>query len=209
MHEVFTFQYWIEFIAITAFAVSGVTKGIRHQLDAIGVFAVAGLAAFGGGTLRDILLDRRPFFWVQNEEMLWFVLGLVVLFMLFVRGHHLDRTDRAVQWPDALGVGLFAASGTHIAYGLGLPMFVAVLMGVVTAVFGGVLRDITCNDIPEVFRDHRPYALCAFLGGWVFILTDAWGFSAETGILISASAATSLRLISMAFDIRIPAWRQN
>lgn len=76
--------------------------------------------------------------------------------MLFVRGHHLDRTDRAVQWPDALGVGLFAASGTHIAYGLGLPMFVAVLMGVVTAVFGGVLRDITCNDIPKVFVTTAP-----------------------------------------------------
>jgi uncharacterized membrane protein YeiH len=70
--------------------------------------------------------------------------------MFFVRSRHLDLTERAVQWPDALGVGLFTASGTHIAYGLGLPMFVSVLMGVVTAVFGGVLRDIACNDIVDL-----------------------------------------------------------
>jgi uncharacterized membrane protein YeiH len=68
MQEAFAFQYWVEFIAATAFAASGITKAARHEFDAVGVFAVAGLAAFGGGTLRDILLDRRPFFWVEHQE---------------------------------------------------------------------------------------------------------------------------------------------
>jgi uncharacterized membrane protein YeiH len=129
--------------------------------------------------------------------------------MFFLRNRHLDLTQRAVQWPDALCVGLFTASSTHIAYGLGVPMFVAVLMGVVTAIFGGVLRDIACNDIPKVFKEHRPYTLCTFLGGWIYVLADTWGISTETSILISASIATSLRLLAMALDIRIPTWRQS
>lgn len=208
MQGLFPFQYWVEFVATTAFAVSGITQAARRGFDAVGVFAVAGLAAFGGGTLRDILLDRRPFFWVEHHELLWLVLTLVAFAMLFVRNRHLDLTDRAVQWPDALGMGLFAASGTHLAYSLGLPMFVAVLMGVVTAVFGGVLRDIVCNDIPKVFHDHQPYALCAFIGGWVYVLGDHLSLPVETSILASAVTASVSRLIAMAFDLRIPAWRK-
>ena len=207
MQGLFPFQYWIEFVATTAFAVSGITQAARRGFDVVGVFAVAGLAAFGGGTLRDILLDRRPFFWVEYHELLWLVLVLVVLSMTFIRSRHLDLTDRTVQWPDAIGMGLFAASGTHLAFGLGLPMFVSVLMGVITAVFGGVLRDIVCNDIPKVFHDHRPYALCAFLGGWTYILADHLILPVETSILASAGVASLSRLISMAFDIRIPACR--
>ena len=105
-------------------------------------------------------------------------------------------------------LGLFAASGTHLAYGLGLPMFVAVLMGVVTAVFGGVLRDIVCNDIPKVFHDHQPYALCAFIGGWVYVLGDNLSLPVETSILAAAATASVSRLIAMAFGLRIPAWRK-
>lgn len=208
MQDLFPFQYWVEFIATIAFAISGITQAARRGFDVVGVFAVAGLAAFGGGTLRDILLDRRPFFWVEYQELLWLVLGLVIFSMFFIRNRHLDITDKAVQWPDALGMGLFAASGTHLAYGLGLPMMVSVLMGVITAVFGGVLRDVVCNDLPKVFHDHRPYALCAFLGGWAYVGFDRLGFPVETTILMAAGLASFVRLLAMAFDIRIPSWKK-
>src|SRR5687768_16157891 len=138
-------QVAIEAVATLAFALSGLIEAARKRLDAVGVCVVTGLAAFGGGTLRDVLLDRRPFFWVQHAGWLWVLLGLVVAAMLFMRKRHFAATERAMQWPDALGLGLFAASGTQIALAAGMPAVVAVLMGMVTAVFGGVLRDIVCN----------------------------------------------------------------
>jgi hypothetical protein len=89
------------------------------------------------------------------------------LVMLVLRARHLPPTERAMQGPDAFGLGLFAASGTQIAIDASMPSIVAVLMGTVTAAFGGVLRDVVCNEIPRVFNDHRPYAVCAFAAaGW-------------------------------------------
>ncbi|HEX5738237.1 MAG TPA: TRIC cation channel family protein, partial [Hydrogenophaga sp.] len=162
-------QFWgetlrlaVEIAATVAFAMSGVMEGARKKLDAVGVCVVGFLAAFGGGTLRDLLLDQRPFFWVRHVEMLWGVLALCVLAMAFMRGRHFAPTAKAIQWPDALGLGLFAATGVHQALLLELPALVAVLMGLITGVFGGVLRDVVCNQIPTAFHDHRPYAVCAF-----------------------------------------------
>ena len=106
--------------------------------------------------------------------------------MLFLRARHLAPTERAMQWPDALGLGLFSAGGTQLALGQGLPAIVAVLMGVVTAVFGGVLRDIVCNEIPSAFSDHRPYAVCAFVGGWVLVGAVALGASHGAALLMAA-----------------------
>jgi Glycine transporter len=90
---------------------------------------VAGLAAVGGGTVRDILLDRRPLLWVQHASWVWIVLELCVCAMLFMRADHLDLTERAMQWPDALGLGLFTAVGTQIAIDAEMPAVVAVILG--------------------------------------------------------------------------------
>jgi uncharacterized membrane protein YeiH len=202
-----TALYAIEIIATVAFALSGVIEAARRKLDAVGVCVVAGLTAFGGGTLRDVLLDRRPFFWVEHTELLWLVLGIAVGAMLFMRRRHLDPTERSMQYPDALGLGLFAASGTQLGLLHGLPGLVCVLMGVMTAVFGGVLRDMVCNDIPKVFRDHQPYALCAFVGAWVLVVADALGATPWVGLLLGASCATTLRLVALWRDWRIAPWR--
>jgi uncharacterized membrane protein YeiH len=199
--------YAVEIVATVAFALSGVIEGARRKLDAVGVCVVAGLAAFGGGTLRDVLLDRRPFFWVEHSELLWLVLAAAVGAMLFMRRHHLEPTERTMQYPDAVGLGLFAASGTQLGLMQELPALVCVLMGVLTAVFGGVLRDIVCNDIPKVFRDHQPYALCAFAGAWVLLGAHHLGVEQWAALLLSASVATTIRLAAIGFDWRIPPWR--
>ncbi len=200
-------QIAIEAAATVAFALSGLIEAARKKLDAVGVCVVAGLAAFGGGTLRDILLDRRPFFWVEHANWLWALLALCVAAMLFLRGRHFEPTERAMQWPDALGLGLFAASGTQIALDTGVPPIVAVLMGMVTAVFGGVMRDMVCNEIPKAFHDHRPYAICAFAGGWVMVGAQAWGWP-QWGCLVAAAATgTVLRLLAMYWGWKLPAWR--
>src|SRR5512147_2693051 len=173
----------VEAVATLAFALSGLLEAARKHLDAVGVCVVTGLAAFGGGTLRDILLDRRPFFWVTHAAWLWALIALAIGAMLFMRARHFEPTERAMQWPDALGLGLFTANGTQIALDATLPSIVAVLMGMVTAVFGGVLRDIVCNEIPSAFRDHRPYAVCSFIGGWVLVLAQQLGATSWTAMV--------------------------
>ena len=202
-----TAQYLVETLATVAFALSGVIEAARRRMDAVGGCVVAGLAAFGGGTLRGVLLDRRPFFWVAHAELLWLVLILAIAAMVFLRGRHFEPTERAMQWPDAVGLGLFAASGPQIGLCADVAALVAVLMGMVTAVFGGVLRDIVCNDIPKVFSDHRPYALCAFCGGWVLVATHAMGVAQWVGLVAAALVATLSRMVAMQLDWQIPAWR--
>ena len=196
----------VEAAATLAFALSGLLEAARKRLDAVGVCMVAGLAAFGGGTLRDVLLDRRPFFWVEHAAWLWGVLGLCIAAMLFMRARHFAPTQRAMQWPDALGLGLFSASGTQVALAQGLPAIVAVLMGLVTAIFGGVLRDVVCNEIPTAFRDHRPYAVCAFAGGWALVGAQWLGMPDPYSLVVAAATATGLRVLALVFDYELPRW---
>ena len=211
MHNV---QFWgetlrllVELAATAAFALSGIMEGARKRLDAVGVCVVGFLTAFGGGTLRDLLLDQRPFFWVRHVEMLWGVLTLCVLAMLFLRVRHFALTEKAIQWPDALGLGLFAATGVHQALQLELPALVAVLMGLITGVFGGVLRDVVCNEIPTAFHDHRPYAVCAFVGGWVYV--GLWQIEAPGWLALVACVVVTagLRALALWRNWQLPAWR--
>ena len=196
----------VEAAATLAFALSGLLEAARKRLDAVGVCLVAGLAAFGGGTLRDVLLDRRPFVWVAYPAWLWVLLALCIGAMAFLRARHFAPTERAMQWPDALGLGLFSASGTQLALAQDLPGIVAVLMGVITATFGGVLRDIVCNEIPTALRDHRPYAVCAFAGGWVLVLAQHAGLAAGAALVLAAACATGLRVAALLTGFTLPRW---
>lgn len=202
-------QTAIEAAATVAFALSGLMAAARKRLDAVGVCVVAWLAAFGGGTLRDILLDRRPFFWVQHAAWLWVLLALCLAAMAFLRARHFEPTERAMLWPDALGLGLFTAGGTQIALDASLPAIAAVLMGMVTAVFGGVMRDIVCNEIPRAFRDHQPYAVCAFAGGWVMVAAQAGGMPQWGSLVLAAAVATVLRLLAVQWNWRLPEWQSG
>ncbi len=138
----------LEGIGVLAFAASGVLAGATKRLDVVGVAVIAFLTAFGGGTLRDVLLDRGPFFWVANEGWVWAVLVLAIVGPVFLRAQHIEPTAKAMQWPDAVGLGLFAASGTQVALESGASPLISTLMGVVTAVFGGMIRDIWSTTFP-------------------------------------------------------------
>jgi uncharacterized membrane protein YeiH len=156
--------------------------------------------------LRDILLDRRPFFWVQHASWLWVLLALCTVAMMTMHGRHFKLTERAVLWPDALGLGLFSASGTQIALNMQMPAIVAVLMGVITAVFGGVLRDIVCNEIPSAFQDHRPYAACAFIGTWMLVLAQVLHAPDWVGLTAGAATTVLLRGLALWTGYRLPSW---
>ncbi|MCY4746550.1 trimeric intracellular cation channel family protein [Pelomonas sp. UHG3] len=204
-----TLQSVVEVSATLAFALSGLLAGARKRLDAVGLCVVAGLSAFGGGTLRDVLLDRRPFFWVEHADWLWALMALAFGAMLFMRRRHLAVTERAIEWPDALGLGLFTANGSWIALQAGMPAIVAVLMGVITATFGGVLRDIVCNEIPVAFHDHRPYALCSFVGGWVVVAAVQLQVPQWAAISAAATITVLLRALALWTGWTLPAWRMG
>lgn len=197
----------VEILATLAFALSGAMEAARKRLDAVGVCVVAFLAAFGGGTLRDLLLDQRPFFWVRHVDLLWAVLLLCGLAMLLLRQRYFEPTARAIQWPDALGLGLFAAVGVDQALLAQLPALVAVLMGVITGVFGGVLRDMVCNEIPTAFRDHRPYAVCAFAGGWAYVGLLGLGQPGWLALLVCVFITAGLRGLALWRNWQLPGWR--
>lgn len=196
----------VEIAAIAACAMSGLMEAAHKKLDVVGALAVAGLAAFGGGTLRDVLLDRRPFFWVEHSGYVWFLLGLGLITMLWMRRRHVRPTRRAIVWPDTLGLGLFTATGTQLGLQHGMPPLIAVLMGVITAVMGGVLRDIVCNEIPSAFRDHRPYALCAFAGGWALVGARSLGADEAQALAAAAGLTIALRSAALWTRWRVPAW---
>lgn len=202
--SIHTIQFTIEIVAIFAFALSGLIAGIRKQMDVVGLCIVSGVSAFGGGTLRDILLDRRPFFWVSHSLWLWGMIATCLFAMFFMRERHISLTEKAIQIPDALGLGLFTALGTQIALDLNMPAIVASLMGVMTAVFGGVLRDICCNEIPKAFNDHQPYALLAFIGSWIVIGLSVANLPEWLILTLSAGTTTVLRGLAIQFKWQLP-----
>jgi uncharacterized membrane protein YeiH len=196
-----------EMIGTAAFALSGLIEASRKKLDLVGMIMVSGLAAFGGGTLRDILLDRSPFFWIENSIWVWFLIAICIAALLFMRARHLEPTQRAMQWPDAIGLGAFAAGGTQLALSAQVPAIIAVIMGVMTAIFGGVLRDIVVNEIPKAFSDHIPYSVIAFAGGWVVVALNFLMVEAFIAVAVGAIFTIVLRILALLFGWRLPSWK--
>ena len=196
-----------EVIGTLAFALSGLIEAARKRLDLVGMAMVSGLAAFGGGTLRDVVLDRRPFFWVENELWVWVIIAMCLLALGLMRARHLEPTTRAMQWPDAIGLGAFAAGGTQLALDAQTPAVIAVILGVMTAVFGGVLRDIVVNEIPKAFSDHIPYAVIAFAGGWIVIGLNLIGAEPFLAVAVAALVIIAIRFMALFFRWKLPSWK--
>jgi uncharacterized membrane protein YeiH len=188
----------IEGSAVVVSALSAMITAAKKQLDFVGVYALAIVTAFGGGTLRDLVLDRRPFFWVERSEYLVIVLGLCLPFVYSQRLYHWSTTLVArADVIDALGLGLFTVSGTALAVNAGMPAVVCALLGVVTSTGGGVLRDLIINETPQLFQHGRLHATSALGGAIVYLLLHTMG--APEGVVVVAAAAitVALRLIAL------------
>jgi uncharacterized membrane protein YeiH len=196
-----------EVIGIFAFALSGLIEAARKRLDLVGMITVSGLTAFGGGTLRDILLDRRPFFWIENSTWVWVLIAICLVALVFMRTRHLEPTQQAMQWPDAVGLGAFTAGGTQLALNAGVPAIISVIMGVLTAVFGGVLRDIVVNEIPKALSDHIPYAVIAFTGAWVVVVLNLMNVEVFIAVAVGAVFTIVLRVLALLLGWRLPVWK--
>lgn len=165
----------IELIGVLAFAFSGFAEAHGKKMDAVGVFTVAFVTAFGGGTLRDLLLDRRPFYWVEHDEYVLLILALTLIAPPVLRLVQRVIPSPAFVIADAIGLGFFSIAGTSLAVASDVPWIVAAMMGVITGVAGGILRDVIVNEVPMVLRDGQPYALAAFVGCCFYLLLAAAG----------------------------------
>jgi uncharacterized membrane protein YeiH len=199
--------FLLEVVGVVAFALSGIIEAARKHFDLVGVVMVGAIAAFGGGTLRDVLLDRRPFFWVEQEFWVWALIGVGFALPFFFKARHIEFTEKAILIPDAIGLGTFAAGGTHLALVYGASPMVAVIMGVITATVGGVLRDVLVNEVPRAFHDHQPYAVLAFAGGWLVVLLGYLEIPAYFDVLIGAVVIVALRLAAIRYGWELKRWR--
>jgi uncharacterized membrane protein YeiH len=195
----------IEALGIVAFACSGFIEARRRDMDMVGIFTVGFITAFGGGTLRDLLLDQRPLFWVERQEYVLLIFVLALVITPFTRHLSSGRSEKVILVADALGLGLFSVLGTSIAEDAHMPAFVSVMMGVITGIFGGVLRDVLCNEIPLVLRRGQLYATCSFFGCWVSLILDR--LDAPESITLSAGIAVTclMRLLAVRYDLKLPA----
>ena len=186
----------IEIIAIMVAAFSGFAEAQRKQMDVVGLYTVAFITAFGGGTLRDILLDRRPLFWVEHQEyaLLVFALSLVA-FPLMKLFRQLVR-EWVIVLADAVGMGLFSVSATALSLQLGYSAFVSIMMGVITGCFGGILRDIICNEVPMILRDGKPYAICAFAGCALYVALSHFQLATDTALPLAVLVILLSRMIA-------------
>jgi uncharacterized membrane protein YeiH len=197
----------LEIIGTVAFGASGLIAAARKKLDMVGVVLLVLVTAFGGGTLRDLLLDRHPFFWMTNEIWIWVLAALAIATQFLVKARNVELSAKAIDWPDAIGLGVFAASGTQIALTAGHSALIASIMGVITAAFGGLIRDVLIAEIPGLVNDHQLYASLAFVGGLFIWLLEYLNVDPTIATLSGAITIIVLRILAIRLGWRLPAWR--
>lgn len=200
----FDLLMFFQFIGIAAFAVSGALVAGERQMDWFGVVVMGIIVAVGGGTLRDMMLGATPVFWIASP---WYVAVASVFALATIP---LIKWGIAVRRPmliaDAIGLAVFSVLGARKALEMGAPGSVAVIMGVVTGIFGGVISDVLANRTPIILR-QEVYALAALAGGFVFVLAQQFGAPAAISLWGSITVALVLRLMALARRWSIPIFK--
>lgn len=193
----------VEIGAVAASAVFGILMATRKHMDFVGLFAVGLATAFGGGTLRDLFLDRQPLFWIAHPEYPMLVFGLAL--MGAIVPNRLDALEKYVAIPDALGLGLFTIVGLQYAVAAQCHPFVAVLIGVLTGTCGSVVGEIICNEVPSLFRPAPLCATCAATGATLWLILNQLQVEGSVNSVISIAAIVLFRLAAIRWDLRLPA----
>jgi uncharacterized membrane protein YeiH len=192
----------IEFGAVVSSGIFGILLARKHRLDFIGVFTVAFITAFAGGTLRDLFLDRHPLFWITNDHYAVIVFLLALVSTLIPS--KATPIEGWLQLPDAIGLGLFAIVGANHALEAGTSLFIASLMGVVTGTAGGAISDVICNEVPRLFKATPLYATCAFAGCWsCFGIQQTFGRN-DYALFVGIAVVVISRLAAIRWHICLP-----
>lgn len=195
--------YWLDIFGIVVFSLSGALMAGRYKLDPFGVVVLASVTAVGGGTIRDVIL-QTPVFWVVQPIYLYVILITAILTIILVRQPK-RIPKRFLLIADALGLALFAVLGTQKSLTLGSPLPVAIVMGTITGVAGGMIRDVLCNVIPMILQKEI-YALAAILGGGLFAIFHLLGWPENEATVIAISGALLLRLAAIYWRVSLPAF---
>jgi uncharacterized membrane protein YeiH len=198
-----TLLYWIMLSGVALCAVTGVLEAGRKGMDLVGACAVGLATAAGGGTLRDLLLGRQVF-WVGDQS--YVLVALAASIASFFACRFIRLPVKLFLIPDALALALFAVSGTEVALAFGAPWLIAWLMGIITGVAGGVIRDILCNDIPLIFLPGEFYAIAAAGGAAATVALSTAGVNPAICAGAGFITGAGLRFAAIAFSLRAPQW---
>ncbi len=191
----------IYLVAITAEAMSGALAAGRRDMDIFGVVVIAFVTALGGGTIRDMVLGRFPIGWTQHPEYIYLVISAGLLTTVIARFlHHLKR---AFLFLDAMGLIAFSLIGCSVGLALEYPTPVVIMSGMMTGIFGGVLRDVLCNQVPVVFR-RELYASVSLAVCVMFLSLRAAGVDSDLNTVISFATGLSLRLLAIRYEWQLP-----
>ncbi|GGB16942.1 trimeric intracellular cation channel family protein [Agarivorans gilvus] len=202
-----TIIYSLDLFGTAVFAISGVLVASRRKMDLFGALVLACVTAIGGGTIRDMALGANPVFWVENSLYIWVIVSASLLSILL-----LNNFPSPPRWllpvADAIGMAVFMAIGAEKALAFGAPMIVAVVMGVVTACGGGMIRDVLANQVPLVLQ-REVYATACIAGGLVWVaalyLTPSAGFASSACIV----TALLIRLVAIRYHLSLPKLSKN
>lgn len=184
------------------FAMAGALTASRKQLDPVGFVLIACVTAFGGGTLRDLLLDRTVF-WLSEPGLV--VLAATVAMAVFFTAHWVERRFAMLLWADAVGMALFTVVGAEAAYRHTGDGLIAILMGTITATFGGLLRDMICAELPLLLRKEI-YATAAAAGAGAFVALTAIGLPYTVAICAGMALAFTIRAAALRWGWSLPAY---
>jgi uncharacterized membrane protein YeiH len=193
--------YLLDLIGVAVFAVSGVLVAAHAGMDLLGGLALAALTAIGGGTLRDVLLNRHPIFWIRDARYLLVILLVALLSMLYLA--YLPPPGHGFLIVDALGLALFAISGAQIAEAAGSSWLIVVLMGTMTGTAGGVLRDVMSARVPLIFREDL-YATAAIAGIAVYLVLQKLGTPRAVAVSVGVLVILAMRLLAVVLGMHLP-----
>lgn len=194
--------YFLDILGTMAFAISGVLTALHKRMDPFGVFVIAFVTAVGGGTLRDVLIGRTPVGWMRDLNYVYMIIAGFFLALLFKK--KLNKLRTSLFLFDTIGLGVFTLIGLEKGIETGLHPVICVALGTMTACFGGVIRDILCNDIPVIFRKEI-YATICMIGGAVFFTLREFNLAEDIIYLATSGVIITIRLLAVKFKWSLPA----
>jgi uncharacterized membrane protein YeiH len=197
----------LDYAAVLVFALTGALVASRAQLDIIGFAFLAILTGVGGGTVRDVLLDRNPVFWMADPTYLG--VAIAAAFVVFFTAHLFESRYRVMLWLDAAALGFAVAAGARIAASLDQNVTIIMVMGAVTGCLGGMMRDVVANEVPLVLKQGELYVTCAVAGAAVVAFAPLVGVGASVAVLASAVVTFALRAGSIAFGWQLPVYKSR
>ncbi len=193
--------YVIDILGTIAFVISGVLVALSKRMDPFGILIIATVTAVGGGTLRDVLIGETPVSWMLNLNYIYVILVTTVLTIIFKS--KIDYLRKSLFLFDTIGIGLYTVVGVEKGINAGLDPIICVALGTMSACFGGVIRDILCNEIPVIFRKEI-YATACILGGLTYFLVRKLPIDNNVVFIIAGLVVIVIRLIAVRFKVTLP-----